>query len=180
MSESPRSSAGTGGRYQGYERLAFDWPEERILRITFDRPERFNALDAIGHRELTYVWREIDADPDVDCVILTGAGKAFFPTELHVCESHYHEFAIPDGAELLASSDVFPHQAMRYGETTFGFQFHAEVTRAGFRHWQNLDWAAYGKPGAQTREQQDRLGARHDAAQHDWFMDFLDRLFGGI
>ena len=64
-------------RYTGYERLKFDYPEDRILRITFDRPERFNALDAVGHNEITYVWREIDADPDIDCVILTGRGKAF-------------------------------------------------------------------------------------------------------
>ena len=64
-------------RYQGYQRLAFDYPQERILRIRFNRPERYNALDAIGHRELTYVWREVDADPDIDVVILTGAGKAF-------------------------------------------------------------------------------------------------------
>ena len=64
-------------RYQGYERLQFDYPEERILRITISRPERFNALDAIGHRELAYVWREIDDDTDVDCVVITGEGKAF-------------------------------------------------------------------------------------------------------
>ena len=31
----------------------------------------------MGHRELTYVWREVDDDPDIDVVILTGAGKAF-------------------------------------------------------------------------------------------------------
>ena len=110
----------------------------------------------------------------------TEAGKAFFPSELHVCESHFHEFAIPDGAERLASSAAFPNQAMRYGETTFAFQFHAEVTRTGFRRCQNQDWAPFGKPGAQTREQQDRLGQAHDPAQHDWFMGFLDRLFGGI
>jgi enoyl-CoA hydratase len=48
-----------------------------VLRITFNRPERYNALDAIGHREITYVWREVDEDPDIDAVILTGAGKAF-------------------------------------------------------------------------------------------------------
>lgn len=64
-------------RYAGYQRLSFDYPEARILRVTFNRPERYNALDAVGHRELTYVWREIDADPDIDVVILTGAGKAF-------------------------------------------------------------------------------------------------------
>jgi enoyl-CoA hydratase len=64
-------------RYQGYERLTFDHPADRVLRITFNRPERYNALDAIGHREITYVWRAVDEDPDVDAVILTGAGKAF-------------------------------------------------------------------------------------------------------
>lgn len=64
-------------RYADYQRLAFDYPEERILRVTFDRPEQYNALDAIGHSEITRVWREIDDDPEVDCVILTGRGKAF-------------------------------------------------------------------------------------------------------
>lgn len=63
--------------YEGYQRLAFDQPAPRVLRITFNRPERYNALDAIGHREITYVWREVDEDPDIDAVILTGAGKAF-------------------------------------------------------------------------------------------------------
>ena len=66
-----------GERYTGYQRLEFDYPEPRILRISFNRPERYNALDAIGHNEITYVWREVDADPEIDCVILTGKGKAF-------------------------------------------------------------------------------------------------------
>ena len=81
-------------------------------------------------------------------------------------------------APLVASSALFAHQAFQYGATTFGFQFHAEVTPAGFRRWQQSDWAYYGKPGAQTRAQQDAAMARHDPAQHQWFMGFLDRLFG--
>jgi enoyl-CoA hydratase len=64
-------------RYEGYQRLSFDYPRPRVLRMTFDRPERLNALDSIGHREITNVWREIDDDPDVDCVIVTGRGRAF-------------------------------------------------------------------------------------------------------
>ncbi len=63
--------------YEGYQRLAFDYPAPRVLRITFNRPERYNALDAVGHREITYVWREVDDDPEVNAVVLTGAGKAF-------------------------------------------------------------------------------------------------------
>ena len=67
---------------------------------------------------------------------------------------------------------------MRYGERAYAFQFHAEVTRPGFRRWQEKLDIHHGKPGAQTREEQDRLGAEHDQAQHAWFMGFLDRLFG--
>jgi enoyl-CoA hydratase len=67
-------------RYAKYTRLKFDRPDpenSRILRITLDRPERLNALDAAGHREITEVWREIDSDAGVDVVILRGAGKGF-------------------------------------------------------------------------------------------------------
>ncbi|NOX51257.1 MAG: enoyl-CoA hydratase/isomerase family protein [Gammaproteobacteria bacterium] len=64
-------------RYQGYTHLLFEYPQERILKITINRPDRFNALDGVGHHELTYVWREVDDDPDIDVVIITGAGRAF-------------------------------------------------------------------------------------------------------
>ncbi len=64
-------------REDAYTRLKFDWPAERVLRITFSRPDRLNALDEAGHREITYIWPEINRDPRVNAVILTGEGKAF-------------------------------------------------------------------------------------------------------
>lgn len=64
-------------RYAGFQRLAFDRPAPGVLRLTINRPERMNALDAAGHRELAEVWRVIDADPDVAAVILCGAGRNF-------------------------------------------------------------------------------------------------------
>lgn len=108
----------------------------------------------------------------------TEAGRDVFPESLHVAESHFHEFQVPAGAELLAGSALFGNQAFRHGGKVYGFQFHAEVTPSGFRRWQEAPWARYGKPGAQTREEQDRLMAAHDQAQHDWFMGFLGKLFG--
>lgn len=57
-------------------------------------------------------------------------------------------------------------------------QFHPEVTIEGFRRWQNAPWAKYGRPGAQTREEQDALMYGHDARQAEWFYGFLGRLFG--
>lgn len=64
-------------RYKPYTRLQIDNPRERILRITFNRPETYNSVDAETHTQLTQIWRDIDGDPDINAVIVTGAGKAF-------------------------------------------------------------------------------------------------------
>ncbi len=108
----------------------------------------------------------------------TEPGRNIFPARLVVAQSHFHEFHVPAGADHLAKGALFHNQAFRHGRNTFGFQFHAEVTPEGFRRWQEAPWARFGSPGAQTREEQDRLMARHDHAQHEWFIGFLDRLFG--
>lgn len=64
-------------RYARYDRLQLDRPGERILRLTFNRPETYNSIDAETHAQLCGIWRDIDADPDLSAVIVTGAGKAF-------------------------------------------------------------------------------------------------------
>ena len=64
-------------RYAEYKALDIDSPAERILRISFNKPETLNSLDKDGHRELTYIWRDIDEDENVSAVILTGKGRAF-------------------------------------------------------------------------------------------------------
>ena len=60
-----------------YERLKFDWPAERVLRVTMENPGRMNAADAVMHGELVRVWRDIDDDPNINAVIIRGAGDAF-------------------------------------------------------------------------------------------------------
>ncbi len=64
-------------RYAGYERLKFDKPEDRILRITMDSPGRLNAADETMHDELGRIWKDVENDPDVSVAILRGAGDAF-------------------------------------------------------------------------------------------------------
>lgn len=64
-------------RYEHYTALEIDSPAERILRISFNKPETLNSLDKQGHRELAYIWRDIDEDENVSAVILTGKGRAF-------------------------------------------------------------------------------------------------------
>lgn len=43
---------------------------------------------------------------------------------------HFDMPAIPEGAILLAKSEGCPHQAFRFGDKTYGLQFHLEFTAA--------------------------------------------------
>jgi enoyl-CoA hydratase len=45
--------------------------------IVFDRPEAGNAMDAAMLARLPGAWRELDADPDVGAIVVTGSGAAF-------------------------------------------------------------------------------------------------------
>jgi len=64
-------------RYSAYQRLLFDRPAPRVLRITMNNPGRLNSADAVMHGELARIWRDVDEDPEVSAVVLTGAGTAF-------------------------------------------------------------------------------------------------------
>jgi len=64
-------------RYAAYTRLQLDYPAKRVLRLTFNRPDTYNSVDAETHTQLTHIWHDINDDPDISAVIVTGAGKAF-------------------------------------------------------------------------------------------------------
>ena len=63
--------------YARYQRLVFDRPRPRVLRVTMTNEGRLNAADAAMHAELAAIWGDIDRDETVDAAILTGAGRAF-------------------------------------------------------------------------------------------------------
>ena len=53
---------------------------ERIATITLDNPAALNAFDHEMCRELRRIWADVEANPDVACAILTGAGERAFCT----------------------------------------------------------------------------------------------------
>jgi enoyl-CoA hydratase len=63
--------------YDSYVGLKFARPMPRVLEVIFDRPGKLNALTEDMHRELAEVWRDIDGDPDVSCVLLRGANDTY-------------------------------------------------------------------------------------------------------
>jgi len=52
-------------RYAKYQRLRFDRPHPKVLRVTMDNG-KMNTADAIMHQELVQIWRDIDADPTIN------------------------------------------------------------------------------------------------------------------
>jgi enoyl-CoA hydratase len=53
-----------------------DFPHVAI--VTLDRPAKANSLDPAMLRALAAAWREIAADDDIRCAVLTGAGERVF------------------------------------------------------------------------------------------------------
>ena len=51
--------------------------DNRIGRITLNRPEVMNAIDDDVPKELAAAVQEADRDPNVHVIILSGNGKAF-------------------------------------------------------------------------------------------------------
>ncbi|NQT47346.1 MAG: enoyl-CoA hydratase/isomerase family protein [Chloroflexi bacterium] len=51
--------------------------KDGIARITINRPDALNALHPDTHRQLQDALVNIDVDPEVKVVIITGAGKTF-------------------------------------------------------------------------------------------------------
>src|SRR5215469_14384751 len=51
--------------------------KDHVARITLNRPERRNALNRRAYAELEAAFRHADADPEVRCIVVTGADPAF-------------------------------------------------------------------------------------------------------
>jgi 2-(1,2-epoxy-1,2-dihydrophenyl)acetyl-CoA isomerase len=59
-----------------YEVLTLD-VHDHIATLTLNRPEAYNALNTQLAAELLDATTQVDEDPEVRCLVITGAGKAF-------------------------------------------------------------------------------------------------------
>jgi enoyl-CoA hydratase len=78
-----------------------------VRLVTLNRPEALNATDPALHHELARIWPDLDADPEVRAIVLTGAGRAFSGGgDLHLLERMAHDVALraaimAEGAEIV-------------------------------------------------------------------------------
>ena len=59
-----------------FNTLAFE-KYNSIGALTLNRPQRLNALSLESYQELEQVLSQVESDPEVKVVVLTGAGRAF-------------------------------------------------------------------------------------------------------
>ena len=64
------------GAESGFETLIYARPDH-VARITLNRPHRRNALNRQAYDELEAAFRRASADPEVRCVLVTGADPSF-------------------------------------------------------------------------------------------------------
>lgn len=122
-----------------------------------------------GTREIGY--REI---------IPTLAGRDALGQLKHVYHWHAEGFEIPAGGVKLASGELFPNQAFRWGDRFYGVQFHPEMTREMVEYWMEAAAEQIQLPEAQPRAEQLQGYDRHSSESQQWLEHFLPRwLHGG-
>lgn len=52
--------------------------DSHVARVTIDRPEVLNALDAEATAALEAIWQQMEARDDIRAIVLTGAGERAF------------------------------------------------------------------------------------------------------
>ncbi len=110
----------------------------------------------------------------------TAAGDALMDWPAMIYQWHREGFDLPHGAVRLARGDTYPNQAFRYGERTYGVQFHTELTLAMMCKWSVKGAERMKLPGAQNRKQ--HLDGRliYDEPVKQWLEQFLDIWIGTV
>lgn len=127
------------------------------------------SVEANGHEYAEIGYYPIEATP---------AGEKLLKWPSMVYQWHREGFSLPHGAELLATSNEYPNQAMRYGKNAYGVQFHSELTFAMLYRWTVRGAYRFSLNGAQHRPQHIEGRYLYDTAIRQWLADFLDIWIG--
>ena len=86
-----------------------------------------------------------------------------------VFQLHGETFDIPQGAERLAMSDLYPNQAFRYGNNAYAFQFHIEVSKQMIFDWLANEPVDMAKIEQETEAYYEDYAARADSFYKAFF-----------
>ncbi|MCG8597539.1 MAG: hypothetical protein MI785_24680 [Kiloniellales bacterium] len=95
------------------------------------------------------------------------------PDGLHVFQWHYYSADLPVGCKRLASSALYPNQAVRFGPARYGLQFHAELRLEDQQFLRTADSGWTARAGAQGTAEQEDLAAQHFEPMRAWLRGFV-------
>src|SRR5438132_12394683 len=76
------------GRQSQEQTMAYDYSQyggvlvarqDKVLTITLNSPETLNAFTGPMHTSMSRIWDDVNDDPDVHVVVLTGRAERFRP-----------------------------------------------------------------------------------------------------
>jgi len=116
--------------------------QKRILGICLGAQIVAKALGASVYKGSTEEigWLDIEFSRNCmsdDCIseFLTNGQENKEHYKCKMFHWHGETFDLPQGSFHLAESDAYRNQAFRFGNKTYAFQFHIEVTREMIREW---------------------------------------------
>jgi enoyl-CoA hydratase/carnithine racemase len=62
---------------KNYESILIEKHDDGVAVATLNRPDRLNAVGGTMHPEIERLPGDVDGDPSVRCLVITGAGRAF-------------------------------------------------------------------------------------------------------
>ncbi len=86
----------------------------------------------------------------------TDVGQQLVEWPDYVYQWHGEGFSLPESCDLLAGGGAFENQAIRFGQSAYGVQFHPEITLAMVHRWTVMGARRLGLPG--TRPRTDHFG----------------------
>lgn len=60
-----------------YQHFSVSFPEERVVQVTLNRPDKLNCIDQATSLEIQKIWELFDQDESLWVGIITGVGRAF-------------------------------------------------------------------------------------------------------
>ncbi|MBO9518305.1 MAG: glutamine amidotransferase [Porphyrobacter sp.] len=178
-----------GGPMGVYEQDRYPWIRCQLrrlaLRLELDRPTLgvcFGAqmiAAALGARVYRGPVSEVGFH-QVEVASAPAAAPLRHLDGVPLLHWHSDSFELPEGAELLASSQLYRHQAFRRGTNTLGLQFHAEMGKDERFHAWTSSWpediTASGTTVERLRDDHDRHGARAVEAGQSMIAEWLTTL----
>lgn len=105
----------------------------QIMALAFGASVYTGKEKELGWKDLTF--GPVVHDDPLLCKISQNGSEYSKCQSIKVLEWHGDTFNIPEGAQVIGSTKLYPHQGFRLEQNVYAFQFHLEVTKEMIQEW---------------------------------------------